>query len=54
MCPGRIVIYNMNDLYAKSNKKKLQNTLKYIKMGYNTVLKKLLFWPWEGGLNVMV
>ena len=41
MCPGRIVIYNINDLYTKSIKKQ-QNASKYIKNGIQHIVEKVI------------
>ena len=52
MCPGRIVIYNINELYTKSIKKATKCIKIYMKKGTKHSVKKLLFWAWEGDLNM--
>ena len=41
MCPGRIVIYNINDLYTKSIKKQ-QNASKYIINVIKHIVEKVI------------
>ena len=41
MCPGRIVIYNINDLYTKSIKKQ-RNESQYITNGIHHIVEKVI------------